>query len=131
MRTYFRNIKHITSLMAFIVALLISMSFATVSNAAAVPGNPVISNPVTMNAVVPPMAVTAVNPALGAKSSVIGARPFGFGVRPFGFGVSPFGFGVRPFGFGFNPFGFGVSPFGFGFNPFFDVDVDFVGFEAD
>jgi len=127
MRIYFRNIKHITSLMAFIVALLISMSFATVSNAVVVPGNPVISNPVTVNAVVPPMVpvvIKAVNPALGAKSDVIGVRPFGF--RPLGFGFRPLGFGFRPFGFGFNNFGFGFNNFGFGFNPFFDVDFDFV-----
>ena len=126
MRIYFRNIKHITSLMAFIVALLISMSFATVSNAAVVPGNPVVRNPVTVNAVVPPMVPVvikavnpAVNPAPAAKSDVIGVRPFGFGFRPFGFGFNQFGFGVRPFGFGFNQFGFG-------FNPFFDVDFGFV-----
>ena len=119
MRTYFENIKHITSLMAFIVALLISMSFATVSNAVVVPGNPVISNPVTVNAVVPPMVPVvikavnpAVNPAPRAKSDVIGVRPFGFG--------------VRPFGFGFRPFGFGFNQFGFGFNPFFDVDFGFI-----
>ena len=121
MRTYFENIKHITSLMAFIVALLISMSFATVSNAVVVPGNPVISNPVTVNAVVPPMVpmvIKAVNPAPAAKSDI--------GFRPFGFGVRPFGFGFNEFGFGFRPFGFGVRPFGFGFNPFFDVDFDFV-----
>jgi hypothetical protein len=121
MKTYIKNIKHITSLMAFIVALLINMSFATVSNAVVVPGNPVISNPVTVNTVVPPMVpvvIKAVNPALGAKSDVIGVRPFGFGFRPFGFGFNQFGFGFRPFGFG-------VRPFGFGFNPFFDVDFDF------
>jgi len=73
-----------------------------------VPGNPVISNPVTVNAVVPPMVpvvIKAVNPAPAAKSDVIGVRPFGFGVRPFGFGF---------------------NQFGFGFNPFFDVDFGFV-----
>jgi len=119
MRSYFKNIKHITSLMAFIVALLISMSFATVSNAAMVPGNPVVRNPVTVKAVVPPMVPVvikavnpAVNPAPAAKSDVIG-------VRPFGFGFNQFGFGFRPFGFGFNQFGFG-------FNPFFDADFGFI-----
>jgi hypothetical protein len=129
MRTYFRNIKHVTSLMAFIVALLTGMSFATVSNAAAVPGNPVISNPAAVNAAVPPMvpmvprvikaASPAVNPAPAAKSDVVVVRPFGFGFNQFGFGFNQFGFGVRPFGFG-------VRPFGFGFNPFFDVDFDFI-----
>ena len=126
MRTYLKNIKHITSLMAFIAALLVSMSFATVSNAVVVPGNPVIGNPVAVNAVVPPVGVkvvnAVVNPGLGSKAFGLGARPFGLGlgVRPLGFG---FGLGARPFGFGFNPF----------FNrPFFGADFDDVGvFGAD
>jgi len=118
MRTYFKNIKHITSLMAFIAALLVSMSFATVSNAVVAPANPVIGNPVAMNPVVPPMGVKVVNAAVNTRSDF---NAIGIGVRPFGFGFA------RPFGFGFNPFF--NRPFGFGFNPFFDVD--FVGFGAD
>ena len=116
MRSYLENIKHITSLMAFIAALLVSLTFATVSNAVVVPDNPVIGNPVAMNAVVPPMmvvqpmAVKAVNSDAG-----LGVRPFGLGVRPFGFGVNPF----------FN------RPFGFGFNPFFGADIDAFGADFD
>ncbi|HXE96120.1 MAG TPA: hypothetical protein VN642_06935 [Dongiaceae bacterium] len=135
MRSYLENIKHITSLMAFIAALLVSLTFATASNAVVVPDNPVIGNPVAMNAVVPPMmvvqpmAVKAVNSDAG-----LGVRPFGLGVRPFGLGVRPFGFGVnpffnRPFGFGFNPFF--NRPFGFGFNPFFGADIDAFGADFD
>ena len=112
MRTYLKNMKHITSLMAFIAALLVAMSFATVSNAVVVvnPGlgvraafvNPAIRPPINSAAFVRP-----------------GIAPFGVGVRPFGLGVNPF---FRP---AFNPF---FRPFGFGINPFFDADFDAVGF---
>ena len=111
MRSYLKNIKHITSLMAFIAALLVGVSFATVSNAAVVPVNPVIGNAAVMPAPVMPAA---------AKSTSAFVNP-GLGVRPFGLGVRPFGLGVRPFGFGFNPF---FRPFGFGINPFFGADFD-------
>lgn len=128
MRAYYINMRHITSLMAFIAALLVSMSFASVSNAVVIPGNTTVGNPVAVNAVVPPMGVmavnTAVNPGTVAKALPSDARPFGLGVKSFGLGVRPFGFGVRPFGFGFRPFGFG-------FNPFFDADFDAFGEFAD
>ena len=121
MRTYLENKITITSLMAFIAALLVSMSFATASNAVVVPGNPMISNPVAVSAVVPPVGVKAVNAIVNPAFN----RPSDIGVRPFGLGVRPFGLGVRPFGLGFNPF---FRPFGFGFNPFFNADFDGVGF---
>jgi len=106
-------------LLAFIAALLVSMSFATVSNAVVVPGNPVIGNSVAVHAVVPPVGAkvvnAAVNPGLDSKAFGLGARPFGFGFNP----VFNRPFLNRPFN---NPF----------FNrPFFNrpfVDVDFDGF---
>jgi hypothetical protein len=127
MRSYLKNIKHITSLMAFIAALLVGMSFATVSNAVVAPDTPVIGNPVTMNAVAPPMTVATPMAVKAVNSEVGFVRPFGFGVRPFGFGVNPFF--NRPFGFGFNPFF--NRPFGFGFNPFFGADIDAFGADFD
>ena len=109
MRTYLKNIKHITSLMVFITALLVSMTFATVSNAAVVPGNPVIGNPVSLNAAVPLVGVKAVD----SKVRPAFNRPNFFNNRPNFFNNRP-NF-IRPFAFGFNPF----------FNrPFFGADFD-------
>jgi len=116
MKTYLKNIKHITSLMAFIAALLVSMSFVTVSNAVVVPGNPVIGNPVAVNAVVPPVVVKAVD----SKVNPAFNRPNFFNNRPNFFNNRP-NF-IRPFGFGFNPF----------FNrPFFGADFDAFGANFD
>ena len=118
MRTYLKNIKHITSLMGFITALLVCMSFATVSNAAVVPGNPVIGNPVAVNAVVPPVGVKAVD----SKVNPAFNRPNFFNNRPNFINNRP-NF-IRP---AFNPF------FRPAFNPFFNrpfFGADFDGFGA-
>lgn len=120
MRTYLKNIKHITSLMAFIAALLIGMSFAAVSNAAVVTANPMIGNSATVQAVVPPLGVktvesTFVRPAFSPFFNRPAFTPF---FRP---AFNPF---FRP---AFNPFF--NRPF---INPFVDVDVDFEpGFVGD
>jgi len=112
MRAYLKNVKHITSLMAFITALLVGMFFATVSNAVVVvnPGlgvhavqpafNPAF-HPAFVNPAFHPAFVNQVNPFI--------ARPFGFGC-----------FNFCPAFNAFNPFfnadvDVGVGAFGFGF----------------
>lgn len=118
MRTYLKNTKHITCLMVFITALLVSMSFTTVSNAAVVAGNPVIGNPVAVNAVVSPLGVKAVDSKAFNRPNFINNRLNFINNRPNFFNNRPNFF--RP---AFNPF----------FNrPFFGADLDnFGAFGAD
>ena len=112
MRTYLTNIKQITSLIAFITALLVVMPFATVSNATVTPGN----------AVVPTVGVKSVDSKVNPRFN----RPNFFNNRPNFINNRPNFFNNRPNFFinrpnfirpAFNPF----------FNrPFFGADLDFV-----
>jgi hypothetical protein len=113
MKTYLKNIKYIASLMAFIAALLVGMTFATVSNAVVVPDNPVIGNPADVNAAVSLVGVKSVDSKVRPGFN----RPNFFNNRPNFFNNKP-NF-IRPFGFGFN-------------RPFFGADFeDFGAFRED
>ena len=113
MRSFLTNIRLVAGFVAFIAALLAGMSLVTVSNAAVVPGSPVIGNPAAVQAVVPPMGVKAVD-----------SRAFN---RP-NFNKPNFNFNRPNFNkpnFNFNkPNFFRPNFLRPAFNPFFGADLD-------
>ena len=112
MINYLKDIRHIISFMAFLVVLLVGISFVTVSNAAVVPAanDQAVGNPAVMPAVVPPVGVKAVNVVVNPFDNPAFIRP----------ALNPNI--IRPAinsssRSTFNPF-----------FPFFDADLDDVGF---